>query len=504
MQAGWLMLIGSILSRLVIVTLLIALALMTSYLNLKQAYNNPRLVELSLGTTARKAYEVADTALGLLGDPMEVAQSNGGMTWSIRILGVSFTDPVAALSVLAVEGEWELGFALGLTVPLLLALVFGRVFCSYICPASLLFFWVARLRRLLGQWFYFPEWHPNRGLAWGVLLGGLVAAVLAGHGVWTLLLPYFALGQTLFNGLAMGTLSVAFGSVCVFVALDFFLGRQFTCRHVCPTGRLLSWLGRRSLLALKRDASRCVEGCNSCAEICPQGVNPRFDQTVDCSLCGECMVVCPTHCLAVGQRRTGPRLAKAALLAWLISSTPLFAHHFKGLPHYNYFENYPQVPEEEFLGQAGEYEMSLVVYDFQGIHSRNIEDPENVRLFLVIFNLLNSRVYQGELTFEILDGDRVLLSKHYEKAELENMYSVQRNLSDTGDYAVRITLHDEGGHDCVIPFWLSSQKTHLGRWIALGLLVLMTVTAAGARKVRLAQDRREAHKRNLPPGTSSQ
>ncbi len=104
MQAGWLMLIGSILSRLVIVTLLIALALMTSYLNLKQAYNNPRLVELSLGTTARKAYEVADTALGLLGDPMEVAQSNGGMTWSIRILGVSFTDPVAALSVLAVEG----------------------------------------------------------------------------------------------------------------------------------------------------------------------------------------------------------------------------------------------------------------------------------------------------------------------------------------------------------------------------------------------------------------
>ena len=41
------------------------------------------------------------------------------------------------------------------------------------------------------------------------------------------------------------------------------------------------------------------------------------------------------------------------------------AHHFKGLPHYNYFENYPQVPEEEFLGEVGSYEVSLVVYDFQ-------------------------------------------------------------------------------------------------------------------------------------------
>ena len=58
------------------------------------------------------------------------------------------------------------------------------------------------------------------------------------------------------------------------------------------------------------------------------------------------------------------------------------AHHFKGLPHYNYFENYPQVPEEEFLGQAGDYEVSLVVYDFQGIDRENVEDPDNVRLFL--------------------------------------------------------------------------------------------------------------------------
>ena len=498
MRAGRLMLVGSIISRLGVVALLCALALMTSYVNLKQAYNNPRLVELSLGATARKAYEVADAVLGQLGDPMEVAQSNGGMTWSIRILGMPFTDPVAALSVLAVEGQWALGFALGLIVPLLLVFVFGRVFCSYICPASLLFFAVARVRRLLGRWFYFPERHPGRGLAWGILLGGLGVAVIAGHGVWVLLLPYFALGQTIFHGLAMGTLSVASGSLCVCVVLDFFLGSQFTCRYVCPTGRLLGWLGQRPVFTLQRDASRCINGCNSCAEICPQGISPRLDQTVDCSLCGECMMVCTTHCLSVRRRRRlSPRLAKAALLFWLVSAGPLFAHHFKGLPHYNYFENYPQVPEEEFLGQAGEYEMSLVVYDFQGIHSQNIEDPENVRLFLLVFNLLNSRVYHGELTFEILDGDRVLLSKRYEKAQLENMYSAQRNLSDTGDYAVRLTLHDDGGRQCVIPFRLSSQTTHWGRWIALGLLVLIAVTAVGARKARLVQDRCEAHNRNL-------
>ena len=33
------------------------------------------------------------------------------------------------------------------------------------------------------------------------------------------------------------------------------------------------------------------------------------------------------------------------------------AHHFKGMPHFAYFENYPQAPQDEYLAQAGEYEM---------------------------------------------------------------------------------------------------------------------------------------------------
>ena len=34
----------------------------------------------------------------------------------------------------------------------------------------------------------------------------------------------------------------------------------------------------------------------------------------------------------------------------------LFAHHFKGMPHFNYFENYPQIPQEDFIVQSGDYE----------------------------------------------------------------------------------------------------------------------------------------------------
>jgi ferredoxin-type protein NapH len=283
--------------------LLVLLAMWTEYLNLKVGYNNARLVELSQGKAMRVFYEYSDAFFSVFGDPLEVAQTNAGMTWSIRLFGVPFTDPIAGLSLLAKDHRWPLGFALGLIIPLGLAATLGRVFCAYLCPASLLFFLIARVRRLLGRFFYFPNLPMSRGLAWGVLVGGLLAAVLYGHGVWVFILPYFALGQTVFHGLAFGTLSVAVGALILFALADLLLGYQFVCRHVCPTGRLLGWIGRKPLVTIQRDAPNCVESCHSCQQICPLGANPKIDQTTDCSLCGECLTICPSQCLTVGIKR---------------------------------------------------------------------------------------------------------------------------------------------------------------------------------------------------------
>ncbi len=303
MKSGRTLLVFSIFTRLSVVLLLCALALLTEYNNLKLSYNSSRLVELSSGKTARMLYETADAFFNRYEEPLKVAQTNGGMTWSIRLMGVPFTDPVAALSVLVANHRLETGFMLGLIFPLALALLFGRVFCSYICPASLLFFTIARIRRLLGRWFLFPELAVHRGFTWGLMVGGLATAAWLGHGIWMLLLPYFAIGQTIFHGIAMGTLSIALGSVVVFSLLDLLLGKQFTCRYVCPTGRLLGAIGRKSVFAIQREASDCVSQCTSCSDVCPMKVNPKLDETVDCSMCGECLVVCPTNCLSIGRRK---------------------------------------------------------------------------------------------------------------------------------------------------------------------------------------------------------
>ncbi len=182
---------------------------------------------------------------------------------------------------------------------------------------------------------------------------------------------------------------------------------------------------------------------------------------------------------------------RLALLAAALTASGAAAHHFKGLPHFSYFENYPQIPQEEFLGQEGQYEFSLVLYDFQGLKRQDVQQPDDARLFLVVFNLLQNRVYSGPAKLEILDRGESVAQVRLPAAEQESIYQINATLPPEGDYALRVTL-EEDGLAAEIPFELSSQKVHWGRWITAVLVGLLAVAAVGARRARIVQDRKRS------------
>ena len=294
----------SIITRAGVLLLLICIALWTEYTNLKLGFNSARLVDLSSGMAMGIFYRISDFFFSIFGDSLKVAQSFGGMTWSIRILGVPFTDPVAFLSILIRYHKFETGFFLGLVIPLSIAYLSGRVFCAYICPASLIFQVVNRVRRMLSRFFYFPELSASPHTAWMVLAAGLIAAYFFGHSIWIFVLPYFSIGQSIFNGLAFGVLSSAIAGIIVFASIDLSMGTLFTCRFLCPTGKILGTVGRKSVFSLKRERDTCIESCHACEEICPMKISPKKDETQDCTLCGQCVSLCPADCLSVGRRNT--------------------------------------------------------------------------------------------------------------------------------------------------------------------------------------------------------
>ena len=208
----------------------------------------------------------------------------------------------------------------------LLTLVFGRVYCSVICPLGVLqdgISWLG-LHKEKKPYSYKKE-HP--WLRYGMLVLFVVALVAGIHAVVVLLAPYSAYGrmvQTLlqpvyiwgnnllaalaeragsyaFYEKAVWTRSLPAVIVAVVTFVVIFLlsfkGGRTWCNNFCPVGTTLSFFSRFAMFRPVIDESQCVR-CHSCEhkckgqciEITKERVHIDHSRCVDCF---NCIDTCP-------------------------------------------------------------------------------------------------------------------------------------------------------------------------------------------------------------------
>lgn len=199
---------------------------------------------------------------------------------SADFLGVGLTDPLSVLEItLAGRAFWP---ALWLSaLPLVvLALLLGRVFCSYICPLNfLLEFLPRRQDRQL----------TLKILPIGILILVLLLSLLLAVPVNNTLSPVFALMRVLLFGWGLELLLVA-----VAAASALRWGQKIWCRAICPLGAVYGLLGIKRRLFLQVDAAKCVR-CGRCRAACSMGTYPggsSWKEAYICTNCGDCLDVC--------------------------------------------------------------------------------------------------------------------------------------------------------------------------------------------------------------------
>ena len=203
----------------------------------------------------------------------------------------------------------------------LLTLVFGRIYCSVICPLGILQDVLARLRRKKNKYFYSRE---VRWLRYPVLVVFIVAALAGVGSLFQLLAPYSAfgriatmllqplwmLGNNVLGFLAERADSYAFYTVdvwmkslpvfivalvtlVVLVVLSWRGGRTY-CNTICPVGTVLSFLARFSWLKIRFDEEKC-KNCSMCSRNCKAACIDYKTHSVDysrCVVCGNCISSC--------------------------------------------------------------------------------------------------------------------------------------------------------------------------------------------------------------------
>ncbi len=230
-----------------------------------------------------KILKYGRTALAVLVGTACVA-AFAGKFYPVRIFDMQLTALLQRVMV-----DFSVAAVILLSLLLVLTLLFGRIYCSTLCPFGLMQeLLMTVLRRKTGVQKNLPYKYFLAVAVFGFLAGGTV--VLAR---W--LDPY-----TLFGSAATGAW-IGVGLSLLVAILVCFKGRFF-CSNICPVGVALGLLSKHALNKIYIENDKCVS-CGLCARKCPTGSIDFKNKTVDnetCIKCFKCLGQCRKDSLHYG------------------------------------------------------------------------------------------------------------------------------------------------------------------------------------------------------------
>ena len=174
-------------------------------------------------------------------------------------------------------------------VLIVLTLIFGRAYCSVICPLGIMQDGISHISSMRkGKKARF-RWSPElKWLRYSVLALFIIALVAGLTSVSALLAPYSAFGRiaTSLVRPALPTAIIAGVTLLVVGVLAWIGGRTY-CNTVCPVGTVLSFFSRFSLLRPVIDADKC-RNCRACEHKCKASCINIDNHEIDYSRCVDC------------------------------------------------------------------------------------------------------------------------------------------------------------------------------------------------------------------------
>lgn len=246
------------------------------------------------------------------------------------VTGASFSPGLEKLAVLQIGPAILAGSFVFLGLMLLLSLLFGRVYCSLLCPLGLTQDLMALMR---GKRKYKPI-KQIKWLRYGLLLIFIASLASGFLFIYNVLDPYSAFGRmasAIFAPIALAlnnfiawltsfigseafinkaitfpgwpALTASIGTLALLVFLVLRYGRVW-CNY-CPLGTVLGLLGSKAFVRVRLDRDKCVS-CGLCQKSCKTGcieINKARIDSSRCVSCLNCVNICPKEALSWS---TGP------------------------------------------------------------------------------------------------------------------------------------------------------------------------------------------------------
>lgn len=215
-------------------------------------------------------------------------------------------------------------FVIGLVFIMVVTLIFGRVYCSFLCPMGALQDIFIALSKKIGWRRKHSFQKPHSVLRYSILGVIVVTAMLGSMSLVNIFDPYSVFGRMItqfvlpfilwiYNAavgimtyfhiylyskdtvpIVLSVLFINLGFLILIVTLSLRHGRLY-CNSICPVGTLLGLISRVSFFKFAIDKTGCNE-CLSCVAVCKAGCIDTEKATIDqsrCVGCFNCFSACP-------------------------------------------------------------------------------------------------------------------------------------------------------------------------------------------------------------------
>jgi MauM/NapG family ferredoxin protein len=256
-------------------------------------------------------------------------------------------DPLILVTTLLSAHAAAKAFALSV-ITIIVTLIFGRVFCGWVCPLGTLNNLVGSIRKKRSAHLYVKGYRVK----YYILIAILASAVFTLQPVGIMdplsllirsfsvsVYPLFnysirsafdtiyasnpagivAISEPMYTALKKTVLSFdqSFYRQGVLIGVVFFIiiglnlvEKRFWCKYLCPLGAFLGILSRFSFL--KRSVSEGCTSCGVCATACQGNAQPATKgqwRDTECLVCRNCDDICPQNAVSFGFKRTGSTAA---------------------------------------------------------------------------------------------------------------------------------------------------------------------------------------------------
>ncbi len=222
-----------------------------------------------------------------------------GSLYSLAIGPLWITDPLSGLQVILTTHSAGATLLISMSLPIVFALIFGRIFCGWMCPQNAL----SELFDFLSQKVGFERpvrLSPTSWPRYVVLAVMLALTSIAGFPAANLISAPGIISVQISESIMSGAVGVELWLIGAIIVVEFFLVRRAWCNYVCPVGGLLSIfrIARTMKVSYGKETEQCIK-CGQCVKACQLGLNPMGGKIIYplCHNCGDCIAAC--------QRATG-------------------------------------------------------------------------------------------------------------------------------------------------------------------------------------------------------